>query len=107
MIDFSKWEVFVNDDQSRTFLSSEITAGGLTEVWDTELVLLFFFFLKTSSVIRMHPCASRICTVVLNPFVLIALLLFQITKHINIVNNVYRLHNLPEFYEVRFFSRQL
>lgn len=32
LIDFSKWEVFVNDDHSRTFLSVEVTAGGLAEV---------------------------------------------------------------------------
>ena len=31
-IDFSKWETFVNDDLSRTFLSMEIIAGGLMEV---------------------------------------------------------------------------
>ncbi|XP_058104102.1 uncharacterized protein LOC131248070 [Magnolia sinica] len=31
-IDFSKWEVFVNDDQTRSFLSMEVTAGGLSEV---------------------------------------------------------------------------
>lgn len=31
-IDFSKWEVFVNDDHTRTFLSMEVTAAGLAEV---------------------------------------------------------------------------
>ncbi|XP_077235155.1 U6 snRNA phosphodiesterase-like protein isoform X2 [Tasmannia lanceolata] len=31
-IDFSKWEVFVNDDQTRTFLSIEVIAGGLSEI---------------------------------------------------------------------------
>lgn len=32
-IDFNKWEVFVNDDQTRTFLSLEVVQGGLVEVW--------------------------------------------------------------------------
>ncbi|KAJ7949623.1 U6 snRNA phosphodiesterase [Quillaja saponaria] len=53
MIDFSKWEVFVNDDHTRTFLSLEILDGGLTEI----------------------------------------------RKQIQVVNAVYKLHNLPEFYE--------
>ncbi|KAL6580647.1 hypothetical protein OROMI_008671 [Orobanche minor] len=53
-IDFNKWEVFVNDDGTRTFLSIEVTTGGLAEV---------------------------------------------IKKQIEAVNEVYRLHNLPEFYK--------
>ncbi|KAK6936458.1 U6 snRNA phosphodiesterase 1 [Dillenia turbinata] len=52
-IDFSKWEVFVNDDLTRTFLSIEVIKGGLAEI----------------------------------------------TKQINDVNEVYKLHNLPEFYK--------
>ncbi|VFQ77521.1 unnamed protein product [Cuscuta campestris] len=52
-INFNKWEVFVNDDQSRTFLSLEVITGGL----------------------------------------------FEITKQIQAANEVYRLHNLPEFYK--------
>ncbi|KAL2526918.1 hypothetical protein Adt_11972 [Abeliophyllum distichum] len=52
-IDFNKWEIFVNDDRTRTFLSMEVTAGGLAEI----------------------------------------------TKQIQAVNEVYRLHNLPEFYK--------
>lgn len=52
-IDFSKWEVFVNDDRTRTFLSIEVITGGLPEI----------------------------------------------TKQIQAVNEVYRLHNLPEFYK--------
>nr|DAD47136.1 TPA_asm: hypothetical protein HUJ06_017073 [Nelumbo nucifera] len=31
-IDFSKWEVFVNDDHTRSFLSMEVAACGLAEV---------------------------------------------------------------------------
>ncbi|XP_024991612.1 U6 snRNA phosphodiesterase isoform X2 [Cynara cardunculus var. scolymus] len=31
LIDFNKWEVFVNDDRTRTFLSVENTSGGLVE----------------------------------------------------------------------------
>ncbi|XP_010684797.2 uncharacterized protein LOC104899322 [Beta vulgaris subsp. vulgaris] len=52
-IDFNKWEVFVNDDHTRAFLSIEVTTGGLSEI----------------------------------------------TKQIQAVNEVYRLHNLPEFYQ--------
>ncbi|KDP22490.1 hypothetical protein JCGZ_26321 [Jatropha curcas] len=52
-IDFSKWAVFVNDDQTRSFLSIEVVTGGLTEI----------------------------------------------TKQIQSVNEVYKLHNLPEFYK--------
>ncbi|CAK7336917.1 unnamed protein product [Dovyalis caffra] len=52
-IDFSKWEVFVNDEKTRTFLSLEVLRGGLAEI----------------------------------------------TKQIESVNEVYKLHNLPEFYK--------
>nr|GMD02171.1 U6 snRNA phosphodiesterase [Ipomoea batatas]GME18264.1 U6 snRNA phosphodiesterase [Ipomoea batatas]GME18266.1 U6 snRNA phosphodiesterase [Ipomoea batatas] len=52
-INFDKWEIFVNDDCTRTFLSLEVVKGGL----------------------------------------------FEITKQIQAVNEVYRLHNLPEFYK--------
>ncbi|GFP87043.1 U6 snrna phosphodiesterase [Phtheirospermum japonicum] len=52
-IDFNKWEVFVNDDHTRTFLSVEVTTGGLAEI----------------------------------------------KSQIEAVNEVYRLHNLPEFYK--------
>jgi len=40
-IDFNKWEVFVNDDHTRTFISVEVVQGGLIEV--SFLALLFFF----------------------------------------------------------------
>ncbi|KAL6131784.1 hypothetical protein ACLB2K_070157 [Fragaria x ananassa] len=53
-IDFSKWEVFVNDDHTRTFVSVEVITAGLAEI----------------------------------------------TKQIQAVNEVYKLHNLPEFYKV-------
>ncbi|XP_027336532.1 U6 snRNA phosphodiesterase isoform X2 [Abrus precatorius] len=52
-IDFNKWEVFINDDHTRTFLSLEVVQGGLVEI----------------------------------------------TKQIEAVNTIYRLHNLPEFYK--------
>ncbi|XVF11312.1 hypothetical protein REPUB_Repub08aG0016300 [Reevesia pubescens] len=52
-IDFNKWEVFVNDDQTRSFLSLEVVTGGLAEI----------------------------------------------TKQILAVNEVYKLHNLPEYYK--------
>nr|AFJ66178.1 hypothetical protein 11M19.24 [Arabidopsis halleri] len=53
-IDFNKWQVFVNDDCTRSFLSLEITTSGLSEI----------------------------------------------SKQIDAVNEVYKLHNLPEFYKV-------
>ncbi|XP_057437253.1 uncharacterized protein LOC130729498 [Lotus japonicus] len=31
-IDFNKWEVFVNDDHTRTFISLEVVQGGLVEI---------------------------------------------------------------------------
>ncbi|CAL9016530.1 unnamed protein product [Prunus brigantina] len=49
----SKWEVFVNNDHTRTFVSIEVIAAGLAEI----------------------------------------------TKQIQAVNEVYKLHNLPEFYQ--------
>ncbi|KAH1131455.1 hypothetical protein J1N35_002833 [Gossypium stocksii] len=52
-IDFNKWEVFMNDDRTCTFLSLEVITGGLPEI----------------------------------------------TKQIQAVNEVYKLHNLPEFYK--------
>ncbi|XP_014502456.1 U6 snRNA phosphodiesterase [Vigna radiata var. radiata] len=52
-IDFNKWEVFINDDHTRTFLSVEVVQRGLIEI----------------------------------------------TKQIEAVNTIYRLHNLPEFYK--------
>ncbi|XP_010482449.1 PREDICTED: U6 snRNA phosphodiesterase [Camelina sativa] len=53
LIDFNKWEVFVNDDCTRSFLSFEITTSGLSEI----------------------------------------------IKQIDAVNEVYKFHNLPEFYK--------
>ncbi|XP_030507585.2 uncharacterized protein LOC115722504 isoform X1 [Cannabis sativa] len=52
-IDFSKWEVFVNDQRTRTFLSLEVTSTGLAEI----------------------------------------------KKQIEAVNEVYKFHGLPEYYE--------
>nr|KJB45107.1 hypothetical protein B456_007G289400 [Gossypium raimondii] len=52
-IDFNKWEVFINDDRTRTFLSLEVVTEGLPEI----------------------------------------------TKQIQAVNEVYKFHNLPEFYK--------
>ncbi|KAE8056865.1 hypothetical protein FH972_013601 [Carpinus fangiana] len=52
-IDFSKLQVFVNDDRTRTFLSIEVITGGLAEI----------------------------------------------KRQIHAVNEVYRLHMLPEFYK--------
>lgn len=40
-IDFNKWEVFVNDDQTRTFLSLEVVTGGLAEVSVLDCLLFF------------------------------------------------------------------
>lgn len=40
-IDFNKWEVFVNDDQTRTFLSLEVVTGGLAEVCVLDFLSFF------------------------------------------------------------------
>jgi hypothetical protein len=53
-MDFNKWEHFVNDDCTRSFLSLEVTSTGLPEI----------------------------------------------SKQITMVDDVYRLHGLPEFYKV-------
>ncbi|XP_078445796.1 U6 snRNA phosphodiesterase-like protein [Wolffia australiana] len=52
-IEFSRWEVFVNDERTRTFLSLEVEGSGLKEI----------------------------------------------TRQVQAVNDVYRLHGLPEFYK--------
>uniref|UniRef100_A0ACD5YV88 Uncharacterized protein n=1 Tax=Avena sativa TaxID=4498 RepID=A0ACD5YV88_AVESA len=52
-MDFNKWEHFVNDDSTRSFLSLEVTRTGLPEI----------------------------------------------SKQIHMVDEVYRLHGLPEFYK--------
>ncbi|GLJ21920.1 hypothetical protein SUGI_0410240 [Cryptomeria japonica] len=52
-IEFGKWEVFINDDQTRSFLALEVTTRGLSEI----------------------------------------------SKQICIVDEAFRLHNLPEFYK--------
>jgi len=52
-MDFNKWEHFVNDDSTRSFLSLEVTKTGLLEI----------------------------------------------SKQIHLVDEVYRLHGLPEFYK--------
>ncbi|KAF3663634.1 putative myb-related protein-like [Capsicum annuum] len=31
LIDFNKWEIFVNDDSTRSFMSLEVVAGGLAQ----------------------------------------------------------------------------
>lgn len=41
-IDFNEWEVFVNDDNTRTFLSVEVLQGGLVEVWLAALSFQIF-----------------------------------------------------------------
>lgn len=53
LINFNRWEIFVNDDHTRSFLSIEVITGGLAEI----------------------------------------------TKQIQAVNEVYKLHSLPEFYK--------
>ena len=52
-IDFNKWEVFVNDDHTRTFLSVEVVQRGFIEVW-----LVAFSFLHapvTCVTLKSYP----------------------------------------------------
>ncbi|GJR24836.1 U6 snRNA phosphodiesterase-like protein [Tanacetum coccineum] len=83
LIDFNKWEVFVNDDQTRTFLSVENTSQGLTEV--------FLFPFTLSSFVELLKLLCNEAYVDCG---------IQVTKQIQVVNEVYKLHNLPEFYKV-------
>ncbi|XP_013671084.1 U6 snRNA phosphodiesterase 1 isoform X2 [Brassica napus] len=63
-IDFNKWQVFVNDDSTRSFLSLEITTSGLSEV-SSKLMLLMkftsFTIFQSSTRIRDHisPWSGR------------------------------------------------
>lgn len=109
-IDFSKWEVFVNDDHTRTFLSLEVITGGLLEVCFIHLlcILPFLLSLYTMDVCKPWMLAiTSIGRIIGSSFMLsndfkcwLCLTSFQITKQIQVVNEVYRLHNLPEFYKV-------
>ncbi|XP_056850525.1 uncharacterized protein LOC108828314 isoform X2 [Raphanus sativus] len=58
-IDFNKWEVFVNDDCTRSFLSLEITTSGLSEVSSSSKLMLLmkftsFTIFQSSTRIRDH-----------------------------------------------------
>ncbi|KAG0453965.1 hypothetical protein HPP92_025269 [Vanilla planifolia] len=52
-MEFNKWDTFVNDELTRSFLSLEVTGAGLNEI----------------------------------------------SKQISVVDEIYRLHGLPEFYK--------
>lgn len=41
-VDFGSWEVFVNDDRTRSFLSLEIVATGYAEVRPSPISMLGF-----------------------------------------------------------------
>lgn len=73
----------MNDDCTRTFLSLEITRRGLAEV----CTLLHSIFICHSGM------GWNLSGVMLE-------FKFQIRKQIQFVNEVYRLHSLPEFYRV-------
>lgn len=60
-IDFSKWEVFVNDDRTRTFLSLEVTTGGLLEVCFIHLLCILSFLL---SLYTMDVCKPWVLAMV-------------------------------------------
>ncbi|XP_023645295.1 U6 snRNA phosphodiesterase isoform X2 [Capsella rubella] len=64
LIDFNKWEVFVNDDCTRSFLSLEITTSGLSEVMLKSMLLMKFtsFTICQSSTRirgRIYPWSGR------------------------------------------------
>ncbi|XP_028118809.1 U6 snRNA phosphodiesterase-like isoform X1 [Camellia sinensis] len=71
-IDFNEWEVFVNDDHTRSFLSIEVKTKGLAE-WQVDVSA----FQLPKTILLFHT----------------------IRKQIQAVNEVYKLHNLPEFYK--------
>lgn len=76
----------MNDDCTRSFLSLEITTSGLSEVCCTTRVTLNMSFVHTQYLVLGIS--------------LILILFIQISKQIDAVNEVYKLHNLPEFYKV-------
>jgi hypothetical protein len=41
-MDFGSWEVFVNDDRTRSFLSLEVVAAGYSEVRSSAISILLF-----------------------------------------------------------------
>ncbi|TYI93824.1 hypothetical protein E1A91_D02G160900v1, partial [Gossypium mustelinum] len=72
-IDFNKWEVFINDDRMRTFLSLEVVTGGLPEdprphislAWalgDVSGSLKKVVEQETKSSVFRGSLQSRICT---------------------------------------------
>ncbi|PPD99030.1 hypothetical protein GOBAR_DD03942 [Gossypium barbadense] len=72
-IDFNKWEVFINDDRTRTFLSLEVVTGGLPEdprphislAWalgDVSGSLKKVVEQETKSSVFRGSLQSRICT---------------------------------------------
>lgn len=105
-MEFDKWEVFVNDDSTRSFLSLEITGTGLQEVGIINIARLLSIVVL---VVLVTTCKSWLAQVGLylidfSPPLPRSPLFFcpQITRQINVVNEVYRLHGLLEFYKVSF-----
>uniref|UniRef100_M1AF57 U6 snRNA phosphodiesterase 1 n=1 Tax=Solanum tuberosum TaxID=4113 RepID=M1AF57_SOLTU len=76
LIDFNKWEIFVNDDSTRTFMSLEVVEGGLAQR-DMSMRM------EAASMVNRKDweCVELI------------------RKQIQAVDEVYKLHNLPEFYK--------
>jgi Uncharacterised conserved protein len=57
-MEFDKWEVFVNDDSTRSFLSLEITGTGLQEV---DIVKFSWLLSPAVSVFLVTTCKSDWC----------------------------------------------
>lgn len=60
-IDFDKWEVFVNDDCTRTFLSLEVTGVGLAEVIPFSWFAIFLCYVSWSA--KMFKSIKSSCLV--------------------------------------------
>lgn len=80
-VEFSSWEVFVNDDRTRTFLSLEVLATGYAEV-------RFSCFSENQHIFLVFNLMLKLD------------IFLQIRKQVSLVDDVYRLHSLPTFYKV-------
>ena len=60
-IDFNKWEVFVNDDQTCSFLSLEVVTGGLAEVSVADFLSSFTAMVIPSHIEHAFCCMISHC----------------------------------------------
>ncbi|KAM3361065.1 hypothetical protein P3S68_015919 [Capsicum galapagoense] len=60
LIDFNKWEIFVNDDSTRSFMSLEVVAGGLAQIRSkSKLLMKSTNFTTFRNFTRIHVLTSH------------------------------------------------